>query len=249
MVAENWTNKGPTHGTHALNTYLQHDSENHPNMTPTWDTTMQNKESIFINIPLSYDPNIPMDPEIWGEGFHSISLYSLIEHIVSDAKNIKDSLKFMTKYITNKQVKPSLRPMSWMILIVLEMRFGISFHLSIMLTRMRCLLTINPLYSERKLQINSHQRFNLYCKENPRKSTNLSQLVLKGSHHLFQPNSRRRSILSPNSLKTKNQITPLPLRLSSMLKPLSRILAHQMLSRLRKSSLPLRWRKLTRSTK
>ena len=64
MVAENWTNKGPTHGTHALNTYLQHDSENHPNTTPTRDITMQNKESVFINIPLSYDPNILMDPEI-----------------------------------------------------------------------------------------------------------------------------------------------------------------------------------------
>ena len=45
-----------------------------------------------------------MDPEIWDGSFHSISLYGLIEHIVSNAKNIKDFLKFMAKYISNKQV-------------------------------------------------------------------------------------------------------------------------------------------------
>ena len=68
---------------------------------------MQNNGSAFINIPLPYDPNTPMDPEIWGGNFHPISLHGLIEHIASDAKNIKDSLKFMEKYITNKQINPS----------------------------------------------------------------------------------------------------------------------------------------------
>jgi len=65
---------------------------------------VQKDESIFINIPLPYDPNVPTDPEIWGGNFHPISLCSSIEHIGSDAKNIKDSLKFMAKYITNKQI-------------------------------------------------------------------------------------------------------------------------------------------------
>ena len=65
---------------------------------------MQNDESTFINILLPYDPNAPMDPEIWGGSFYPISLHSLIEHIASDTKNIKDSLKFMPKYISNKQV-------------------------------------------------------------------------------------------------------------------------------------------------
>jgi len=45
-----------------------------------------------------------MDPETWGGSFYPISLHSSIEHIASDAKNIKDSLKFMAKYISNKQV-------------------------------------------------------------------------------------------------------------------------------------------------
>jgi len=56
---------------------------------------------------LPYDPNVPTDPEIWGGNFHPISLGDSIKHIGSDAKNIKDSLKFMAKYITNKQIDPS----------------------------------------------------------------------------------------------------------------------------------------------
>jgi len=63
-------------------------------------------ESTFINIPLSYNPNVPMDPEIWCGNFHPISLHSSIEHIGSNAKNIKNSLKFMAKYISNKQINP-----------------------------------------------------------------------------------------------------------------------------------------------
>jgi len=45
-----------------------------------------------------------MDPEIWGGNFHFISFHSLIKHIESDAKNIKNSLKFIAKYISNKQI-------------------------------------------------------------------------------------------------------------------------------------------------
>jgi len=68
---------------------------------------VQNEESTFINISLLYDPNAPADPEIWGGNFHPISLHGSIEHLGSDGKNIKDSLRFMTKYITNKQIESS----------------------------------------------------------------------------------------------------------------------------------------------
>ena len=68
------------------------------------EPTAQNDESTFINIPLPYDPNVPMDPKIWGGRFHPISLHGSIKHIVSNAKNIKDFMKFMTKYMSNKQV-------------------------------------------------------------------------------------------------------------------------------------------------
>ena len=76
-------------------------------MTPPHGSTAQDEESAFINIPLSYDPNVPMNPKIWNGGFHPISLHGFIEHIASDAKSIKDFLKFIAKYISNKQVQPS----------------------------------------------------------------------------------------------------------------------------------------------
>ena len=68
---------------------------------------MQNKESTFFNIPLPYDTDTPADPEIWGGNFHLVSFHGSIEYLASDVKNIKDSLKFMTKYITNKKIDSS----------------------------------------------------------------------------------------------------------------------------------------------
>ena len=54
---------------------------------------------------MPYNLDAPTDPEIWNSGFHPISLHGSIKHIASDAKNIKDSLKFMVKYISNKQIE------------------------------------------------------------------------------------------------------------------------------------------------
>ena len=78
---------------------------NNPTSTPPQGSTVQSDESVFINIQLPYDPNAPTDPEIWNGGFHSISLHGSIKHIASDAKSIKDSLKFIAKYISNKQIE------------------------------------------------------------------------------------------------------------------------------------------------
>ena len=57
-----------------------------------------------INIQLPYNPNAPMEPELWSGSFYPISLHGSIKHIASYAKNIKDLLNFMAKYIMNKQV-------------------------------------------------------------------------------------------------------------------------------------------------
>jgi len=76
--------------------------------TSTQGSPAQNVESIFINILLLYNPDMLINPEIWGSNFHPISLHGSIKHIMSDAKNIKDFLKFMAKYITNKQIDPSI---------------------------------------------------------------------------------------------------------------------------------------------
>jgi len=48
---------------------------------------------------------VPTELELWDGNFYSISLHGSIEHIASDAKNIKDTLNFMARYISNKQVE------------------------------------------------------------------------------------------------------------------------------------------------
>ena len=72
---------------------------------PTCGSTTYIEDNNIINIQLLYDPQAPTVPELWNGNFHSISLHGSIEHIASDAKNIKNTLNFMARYISNKQVK------------------------------------------------------------------------------------------------------------------------------------------------
>jgi len=69
--------------------------------------TSMHGDNIVFNVPLPYNPNVPIEPELWDGSFHLISLHRSMEHLASDAKNIKDSLLFMAKYIGNKQVNPT----------------------------------------------------------------------------------------------------------------------------------------------
>ena len=62
---------------------------------------------MIINIQLLYDLNMPMKSELWDSYFHPISLHRSIKYIVLDSKNIRDSLNFMARYISNKQVDSS----------------------------------------------------------------------------------------------------------------------------------------------
>ena len=68
--------------------------------------TLVHGNDTVINIPLPYNPNTLTEPNLWDSSFHPISLYGSMKHLASDAKNIKDLLNFMTKYILNKQVNP-----------------------------------------------------------------------------------------------------------------------------------------------
>jgi len=106
-VTGNNSNARTPHGNLNVDTLAQHVPENNPTSPPPQGSTAQSDENAFINIQLPYDPDAPTDPEIWNSGFHPISLHGSIEHIASDAKNIKDSLKFMAKYISNKQIEPA----------------------------------------------------------------------------------------------------------------------------------------------
>ena len=46
----------------------------------------------MVNIQLNYDPNQALDPESWDGNFHAISLHGSMEHLASDAINIKELL-------------------------------------------------------------------------------------------------------------------------------------------------------------
>jgi len=67
-------------------------------------TTHGTHEESVINIQLPYNSQAPTEPDLWSGSFHPISLHGSIEHFTSDLKNIKDSLNFIAKYISNKQV-------------------------------------------------------------------------------------------------------------------------------------------------
>jgi len=68
---------------------------------------MQFEDNNVINIQLPYDSQVPTELKLWSGNFHPISFHGSIEHIALDAKNIKDSLNFIARYITNKQVDSS----------------------------------------------------------------------------------------------------------------------------------------------
>ena len=79
------------------------------NMRPTGgnnEATPMNgtHEDDVINIQLPYDPQAPTEPELWSGSFHPVSLHGSIEHLASDAKNVKASLNILAKYIHGKQV-------------------------------------------------------------------------------------------------------------------------------------------------
>ena len=61
-------------------------------------------ESI-INIQIPYNINQATEPDTWDSNFHSVSLHGSMEHLASDAKNIRESLRHIMKYILNKKVE------------------------------------------------------------------------------------------------------------------------------------------------
>jgi len=57
-----------------------------------------------FNVQLNYDIDQALDPESWDSKFCAVSLHGSMEHLVSDIKNIKDSLCRMGKYIQGKSI-------------------------------------------------------------------------------------------------------------------------------------------------
>ena len=77
---------------------LQCGPHKYPNMSPA------HVDDVVINISLLYDPNTLTEPDLWDESFHPIFLHRSMEHLTLDAKNIRNLLNFIAKYILNKQV-------------------------------------------------------------------------------------------------------------------------------------------------
>jgi len=71
------------------------------NKVPASSTTSSNN---MFDIQLSYDVDQALDPEEWDGDFCATSLHRAMEHLVSDVKNIKDSLYKMGKYIQGKSI-------------------------------------------------------------------------------------------------------------------------------------------------
>ena len=64
---------------------------------------MDNDENI-INIQLNYNINQATNPKSQDSEFRAVSLHKSIKHIVSDIKNIKESLYRIQKYILDKAI-------------------------------------------------------------------------------------------------------------------------------------------------
>ena len=91
----------------ALRTGKAADSENYTRPTGGNNEATPdngNHEDDIINVQLPYNPQAPTEPELWSGSFHPISLHGSVEHLASDAKNIKVTLNFLAKYIQGKQV-------------------------------------------------------------------------------------------------------------------------------------------------
>ena len=75
-------------------------------MSALISTPSQHVDDDVINIQLLYNSNVPMESELWNKSFYPISLYRSLKHLVSDVKNIKNSLNSVARYISNKQIDP-----------------------------------------------------------------------------------------------------------------------------------------------
>lgn len=47
------------------------------------------------------------EQDSWDGNFHPISLHGTLKYLLSDSKNIKEPLRYITKYIKNKGIKPN----------------------------------------------------------------------------------------------------------------------------------------------
>ena len=87
---------------------IEHPTMSSPYIQTTYSTSSSpHSDDMAINIQLLYNPNTLTELDLWDGNFHPISLHGSIEYLALDSKSIKDSLNFIAKYISNKQVSSS----------------------------------------------------------------------------------------------------------------------------------------------
>ena len=87
---------------------IKHPTMSSPHVQTAYSTSSSpHDDDMAINIQLPYDPNAPTEPDLWDGNFYPISLHGSMEYLALDSKSIKDSLNFIVKYISNKQVSSS----------------------------------------------------------------------------------------------------------------------------------------------
>ena len=74
------------------------------NVASTLNNNTTDNDRNVINIQLNYNINQAMDKDSWDSKFRMISLCRSMEHLVSNIKNIKESLHRMQKYILGKRI-------------------------------------------------------------------------------------------------------------------------------------------------
>ena len=113
------------------------------------------------------------------------------------------------------------------------MQCEISFPLYTNLTGIHFTLITNLILLGEKLQLNVLPRLNWLPKNPPRKPLSLLWLALRKSHLRSQPNLKRKSMSSPNTLRINKWKLQILETASRMLKHLNRASAHQTLSKSR----------------
>ena len=73
------------------------------NIEPALNNTSPSSNNMF-NIQLSYDIDQALDLELWNSNFQAISLHRSMEYLVSNVKNVKNSLIRIHKYILGKTI-------------------------------------------------------------------------------------------------------------------------------------------------
>ena len=123
-----------------------------------------------INIQILYNPNQLIESEYWNGTLQPVSLHDSSEHLLSNMKNIKNSMIHITKYVENKKINinksnevPKLRSISkvtWKLISAIysskwDLLFADNNNNSFrQKVSFKCILNVNPMKDRKKEEKN-----------------------------------------------------------------------------------------------